>query len=158
VLAQCNSFIAMRLSNPEDQHYVAKVISDHFMSLIQLLPILRPGEAFVIGDSVIMPMRTLVNMPEPTPQSGNIDFFKFWAEATPNYDIDEIINHWRRQDRQSLGDSPTDDAPPTEPPAPEPAVPEKPSTTARPLPQRGVTASPRVAAIGGPRRSRRFTR
>ncbi len=104
VLAQCNSFITMRLSNPEDQKYVSKVVSDHFSGLIQMLPILRPGEAFVIGDSVIMPMRTLVDLPHPQPQSANMDFFKLWTTARPDYDIDEIIDHWRRQDRVHVGD------------------------------------------------------
>jgi hypothetical protein len=104
VLAQCNSFVAMRLSNPEDQKYVSKVVSDHFSGLIQMLPILRPGEAFVIGDSVIMPMRTLVAMPSPSPQSANLDFFKLWTTANPDYDIDDIIDHWRRQERISSKD------------------------------------------------------
>lgn len=102
VLSQCNSFVTMRLSNPEDQNYVSKVVSDHFTGLIQMLPVLRPGEAFVIGDSVIMPMRTLVEMPQPVPQSGNIDFLRLWADSVPGYDIDAIIDHWRRQDRQAV--------------------------------------------------------
>lgn len=100
VLAQCNSFVAMRLSNPDDQAYVAKIVSDHFSGLIQMLPILRPGEAFVIGDSVIMPMRTLVDMPKPSPESANADFFKLWSFGSVDFDIDTVIDHWRRQDRQ----------------------------------------------------------
>ncbi len=99
VLAQCNSFIAMRLSNPEDQDYIARVISDHFKGLIDMLPVLRPGEAFVIGDAVIMPMRTIVNMADPLPNSGNMDFFKVWSEDSPHYDIDSIIDNWRKQTR-----------------------------------------------------------
>ncbi|MBI1825790.1 MAG: ATP-binding protein [Planctomycetes bacterium] len=102
VLSQCNSFVVMRLSNPEDQKYVSKVVGDHFTGVIQMLPVLRPGEAFVIGDSVIMPMRTLVNLPSPTPQSANMDFFKSWAMGTEDYDLDAIVDHWRRQDRQKL--------------------------------------------------------
>lgn len=153
VLAQCNSFIAMRLSNPEDQDYVGKVISDHFASLIQMLPILRPGEAFVIGDSVIMPMRTLVNMPSPSPQSANLDFFKYWAEATPNYDIDEIIEHWRRQDRQAQGDSPADQAAAVDPPSAEAAEPQEPQPALKPPPKRSVKPSPSVAGLAPQRRS-----
>jgi len=103
VLAQCNSFIAMRLSNPEDQTYVSKVVSDHFTGLINMLPILRPGEAFVIGDSVIMPMRTLVDIAKPTPESSDLDFFKLWSFAAADYNVDQIIDHWRRQDRQAVG-------------------------------------------------------
>ncbi len=109
VLSQCNSFVAMRLSNPEDQRYISKVVSDHFTSLVEMLPVLRPGEAFIIGDSVIMPMRTLVDLPRPMPQSGNLDFLARWAEATPDYDIDEIIDHWRRQNRRHRHEGESDD-------------------------------------------------
>ncbi len=110
VLAQCNSFVVMRLSNPEDQHYISKVVGDHFTGVIQMLPNLRPGEAFVIGDSVIMPMRTLVDMPKPPPMSGNVDFFKLWSFGMPEYDVDTIIDHWRRQDRQVLNRMPFEPA------------------------------------------------
>ncbi len=122
VLAQCNSFIVMRLSNPEDQNYVAKVIGDHFTSLLQMLPVLRPGEAFIIGDSVIMPMRTLVDLADPAPQSENADFFKLWSTAVPGYDIDRIIEHWRRQNRQRLVERP-EKTTPERPPEPRPAAP-----------------------------------
>jgi hypothetical protein len=109
VLSQCNSFVVMRLSNPEDQKYVAKVVGDHFAGVIQMLPVLRPGEAFIIGDSVLMPMRTLVKFPRPSPQSANLDFFAAWSLGTEDYDLDDIISHWRRQDRQRL--DPHDEAP-----------------------------------------------
>lgn len=135
VLAQCNSFVAMRLSNPEDQEYISKIVSDHFSSLIQMLPVLRPGEAFVLGDSVIMPMRTLVDLPNPAPKSGNIDFFKAWSGDTPNYDIDEVIDHWRRQDRTAVDEIPEvefDEKP--APPAQTPSTPPPPPTTGLPTP------------------------
>jgi len=108
VLAQCNSFVVMRLNNPEDQHYVSKVVGDHFAGLIQMLPSLRPGEAFVLGDSVLMPMRTLVTLPDPTPQSGDLDFFMHWSSSAVRGDVDEVIDHWRRQDRQVFNRGPDD--------------------------------------------------
>ena len=146
VLAQCNSFIVMRLSNPEDQKYVSKVVGDHFAGVIQMLPVLRPGEAFVIGDSVLMPMRTLVTKPSPTPLSGNLDFFKFWSAGTSEYDLDDIIGHWRRQDRQRLGDD--EETPPVPAPA-QPATAPPPAVPARPLPPRGA-----VPAAARPTRPR----
>ncbi len=106
VLSQCNSFVVMRLSNPEDQHYVSRVVGDHFAGVINMLPVLRPGEAFVIGDSVLMPMRTLVDIADPAPQSNNMDFFKHWAEDFAEGNVDEIIDHWRRQDRQQCDETP----------------------------------------------------
>jgi DNA helicase HerA-like ATPase len=101
-LSQCSNLVVMRMNNPEDQAYVAKVVSDHFAGLIDMLPILRPGEGFVIGDSVLMPLRTLVDLPERTPRSGNIDFFGLWSQREPLCDIHEVINYWWRQDRQIL--------------------------------------------------------
>ncbi len=100
VLAQCNNMLALRLSNPEDQTYIAKVVSDQFANLINMLPVLKPGEGFVIGDAVLMPMRTLIDLPARNPQSGNVDFFRLWSLNVPNNDTDEIIDHWWRQNRQ----------------------------------------------------------
>ncbi|MCC7293187.1 MAG: ATP-binding protein [Phycisphaerales bacterium] len=101
VLAQCNNLLVMRLSNPDDQHYIARVVSDHFTDLIKMLPILRPGEGFVIGDSVMMPMRTLIDLPEHTPQSGNVDFFRHWSNDKPINNVDDVVDHWCRQDRNA---------------------------------------------------------
>ena len=56
ILSQCNSMVLMRMNNPDDQDYAARVVSDQFRSLISLLPSMRPGEAFIIGDAVLMPM------------------------------------------------------------------------------------------------------
>ena len=147
VLAQCNSLVAMRLSNPEDQHYISKIVSDHFSSLIKMLPILRSGEAFVIGDSVLMPMRTLVDLPDRLPQSGNLDFFKYWSSSVPQDDTDEIIEYWRRQDRQLLNRLPGQQDEETTaldveipPPSPPPGV-----TPPRPvMPQRRTNSTLRV--------------
>ncbi|MCP4250230.1 MAG: ATP-binding protein, partial [bacterium] len=115
VLAQCNSMIVMRLNNPDDQAYIARVVSDHFASLIDMLPIMRRGEGFVIGEAVLMPLRTLIELPARTPRSGDVDFFAIWSGERSEVDIDEVIDHWWRQDRQILnrlpdnGDDDSDD-------------------------------------------------
>ncbi len=102
VVSQCNSMVVMRLNNPEDQQYIARVVSDQFGSQMAMLPVLRPGEGFVIGDAVLMPMRTLVELPQRTPRSADVDFFKHWSLGTEVGDIDEILQHWWRQDRGLL--------------------------------------------------------
>ncbi len=101
VLAQCNNMVALRLSNPEDQNYIAKVVSDHFANLIDMLPVLKPGEGFVIGDAVLMPLRTLIDMPARSPQSANVDFFRLWSQSVPGNDTDEVVSHWWKQDRHA---------------------------------------------------------
>jgi len=102
VISQCNSMIVMRLNNPDDQAYICKVVSDQFASQMQMLPVLRPGEGFVIGDAVLMPTRTLIDLPERMPRSADVDFFLRWSMTRPTDDIDEILQHWWRQDRGLL--------------------------------------------------------
>ena len=99
ILSQCNSMVLMRMNNPDDQNYVARVVSDQFRSLIGLLPSMRPGEGFVIGDSVLMPMRTLIDLPPRLPRSGDVDFFRLWSTGTADGDVEQIVDRWWRQER-----------------------------------------------------------
>lgn len=99
VLSQCNSMVLMRMNNPDDQEYAARVVSDQFRDLIDLLPAMRPGEGFIIGDSVMMPMRTLIDMPPRLPRSGDMDFFRLWGQGVGEPNTEQIIDRWWRQDR-----------------------------------------------------------
>ncbi len=112
VLAQCNSMLVLRLNNPDDQEYVTKVVSDQFASLVRMLPVLRPGEGFVIGDAVLMPMRTLIDLPRRLPQSGDVDYFKHWSLDTPGGDTDGVIRQWWTQHRGATTPAPVEIAPP----------------------------------------------
>jgi len=139
VLAQCNSMVVMRLNNPDDQAYVARVVSDYFASLIDILPIMRPGEGFIIGDCVLMPLRTLIDLPERTPRSGDVDFFGAWSGDGADSDIDEIVDHWWRQDRQILNRLPDagPDGPALDAPIPSPGT-----IRARSVPRLRLRSSP----------------
>lgn len=110
VLSQCSNMVVLRMNNPADQEYIAKVVSNDFGDLVRVLPSLRPGEAFVIGDSVVMPMRTLVRMPDPQPHSSDLDVFEHWTGNAPRTPTDNVVNAWWRQERQDAE------------PAPEPAT------------------------------------
>ena len=124
ILSQCNSMVLMRMNNPDDQNYVARVVSDQFRSLISILPSMQPGEAFVIGDSVLMPMRTLIDLPPRMPRSGDVDFFRHWAEGTPDAAVEQIVERWWRQKRSAEAGGENTVEPPQLPeaaPAPAPA-------------------------------------
>ena len=126
ILSQCNSMILMRMNNPDDQDYVARVVSDQFRSLISLLPSMKPGEGFVIGDSVLMPMRTLIDLPPKLPRSGDVDFFGLWHTGTADGDVEMIVDRWWRQDRVYINRNAQLPAPPsgsTQQPEPATATP-----------------------------------
>jgi hypothetical protein len=95
VISQCNTFIAMRLTNPEDQNYVHRLVPDSLAGLMDMLPSLRTGEALIFGDSVVMPTRVLIDFPEPEPKSADVKFAEKWAKGIKGMDIDRVVKRWR---------------------------------------------------------------
>lgn len=54
IFSQCNNFITMRLTNPNDQNYVKRLLPDTMGQLINKMPTLKSGECLLIGDAVYM--------------------------------------------------------------------------------------------------------
>ncbi|MCL2659167.1 MAG: ATP-binding protein [Acidobacteriaceae bacterium] len=73
ILAQCGSTVALRLTNESDQSQVSKCASDNLKGLFSALPILRTGEALIVGEAVNMPVRAIIDRPaeERRPDSGD---------------------------------------------------------------------------------------
>lgn len=111
VLSQCNNLIVMRLNNPDDQAYITKVVADQFADMTKMLPALQPGEAYVIGDCVPLPMRTLIRMPDHQPSSETIDFIRAWQKGTDDETVERTLERWFRQVRP--GDTISDLSDPT---------------------------------------------
>lgn len=63
ILSQCGTIFAMRLANDTDRGQVTGAASDNLKGLFEMLPILRTGEAIIVGEAVSLPMRTLVDPP-----------------------------------------------------------------------------------------------
>lgn len=63
ILSQCGTFFAMRLSNHTDRSHITGAITDNLEGLTNMLPILRTGEALILGEAVKLPMRTMIEAP-----------------------------------------------------------------------------------------------
>lgn len=63
ILSQCGTFFALRLSNSSDRSHITGALSDNLEGLTNMLPVLRTGEAIVLGEAVSLPMRTLIAAP-----------------------------------------------------------------------------------------------
>lgn len=61
ILSQCGTIFAMRLANDIDRGQVAGAAADNLKGLFDMLPILRTGEAIIVGEAVSLPMRTLID-------------------------------------------------------------------------------------------------
>jgi DNA helicase HerA-like ATPase len=97
VLSQCNNFVALRLSNAEDQTVVRRLLPDSLGSMTELLPILDTGEALVVGDASLLPSRIRISEPEFKPNSGTIDFWDEWSVDEPAEAVQAAVTAWRRQ-------------------------------------------------------------
>ncbi len=96
IFSQCSNFIAMRLTNPNDQSYVRKLLPDTLGALVDKLPSLKAGECLLIGDAVVLPSVALVARCEPAPSSNDIPYFKLWKEKWKDLPFDKIIEEWRK--------------------------------------------------------------
>jgi hypothetical protein len=99
VLAQCGTFICLRITNPEDQAYVRSLVPESEGDLVSVLAGLGRGEALVLGEAVPLPTRLQFDKPSPTPNSDDIDFYAKWKDGPDDLDVDAIVKRWWSQER-----------------------------------------------------------
>ena len=112
ILSQCGTFFALRLSNSIDRSHISSAVTDNLEGLTNMLPILRTGEAIILGEAVKLPMRTFIEAPEKERRPDSQDPIVFdeklpfdsyspggWgiSRVTSNEDYKEILQAWRSQ-------------------------------------------------------------
>ncbi|MBD8710286.1 ATP-binding protein [Pseudomonas sp. CFBP 13711] len=111
ILSQCGTFFALRLTNSTDRAHITSALSDNLDGLTSMLPILRTGEAIVLGEAVKLPMRTSILAPPKNRRPDSQDPIVYdelpmdeslspggWGikmEDNPNYE--ELVETWRAQ-------------------------------------------------------------
>lgn len=98
ILSQCGTLFALRLTNASDRAKVKAAMSDGLSSLIDSLPILRTGEAIIIGEAAKLPSRCKFKLPPDGfyPDSQDPDVSKSWArERDPEKNYAKLIEAWR---------------------------------------------------------------
>ena len=96
IFSQCNNFISMRLTNPDDQNYVKRLLPDSLGNLTDTLPSLKTGEALLIGDSIVMP--SIVKIEECTdrmPSSNDIKYIEIWKEKWKDAKFSGVVKQWK---------------------------------------------------------------
>ncbi|MBC2259943.1 ATP-binding protein [Listeria booriae] len=94
IFSQCSNFMALRLTNPNDQNYVKRLLPDTLGNLIDKLPILRAGECLFIGDAIALPSVVQVEKCKLEPSSNNIPYFELWKEKWIDLDMEAIKKLW----------------------------------------------------------------
>ena len=94
IFSQCNNFLALRLTNPNDQNYVKRLLPDTLGNLIDKMPSLKAGECLLIGDSVVLPSVVQMERCDPEPSSNDITYFQLWKNEWSDLEITEIKECW----------------------------------------------------------------
>ncbi len=99
VLAQCGTFICLRITSPTDQAYFRSLVPESEGDLVSVLAGLGRGEALVLGEAVPLPTRLQFYKPNPSPNSDDVDFYAQWIDGPTDLDVDAIVKRWRSQER-----------------------------------------------------------
>jgi uncharacterized protein len=112
ILSQCGTIFAMRLANDADRGHVTGAASDNLKGLFDMLPILRTGEAIIVGEAVSLPIRTLIDPPDRdrkpdsadprvvVPADRNSEGYEGeggWAAPRQDEDYAIVVRQWRMQ-------------------------------------------------------------
>jgi hypothetical protein len=112
ILSQCGTIVAMRTANEIDRGQVAGAASDSLKGLFDMLPILRTGEAIIVGEAVSLPMRLLIDPPNKNrwpdstdprvvvrgdPQKDGFESEGGWAVPRYPEDYAIVMKQWRQQ-------------------------------------------------------------
>ena len=102
ILSQCNTIIALRMSNEQDQQFIRRALPDAVRSLVDALPAMRTREALVVGEGTTVPVRIVFNeLPENArPRSANVPFAQSWLTNDGDLEaVETAVRRWREQDR-----------------------------------------------------------
>ena len=96
IFSQCNTFISMRLTNPDDQNYVKRLLPDTVGDITNLLPSLKEGEALIMGDSISIPSIVKIEKCTMPPSSIDIKYLDEWRKEWVDSEFDKIIEQWSK--------------------------------------------------------------
>lgn len=99
ILSQCGNFVAMRLTNPDDQNVIKRLFPDNLGDFSDMLPILDIGEGLIVGDASLLPSRVVIDKPSIKPNSATIDFWDEWEKTKEIRGIEQAVEALRKQQK-----------------------------------------------------------
>jgi DNA helicase HerA-like ATPase len=99
ILSQCGTLFALRINNATDRARVKSAMSDGLSGIVDLLPILRTGEAIVTGEAAKLPMRCRFKIPKDGkfPDSRDPKVSEKWSQPHDELNYERLVNLWRQQ-------------------------------------------------------------
>lgn len=99
ILSQCGTIISLRINNSTDRNIVKAAMSEGLAGIVDSLPVLRTGEAIIVGEAAQLPTRCRFNaLPEDKyPNSGDPLIGEKWSVERKVEDYSSLVQAWRNQ-------------------------------------------------------------
>lgn len=99
ILSQCGTFISLRLSNSADRSKVQALLPDSLSGVVESLPVLRTGEAIIIGEAARLPIRCRITLPaeDARPNSEDPEVARNWSLLRIRESYERVAASWRSQ-------------------------------------------------------------
>lgn len=77
-ISQCSNFIILRTLHPKDLDYIRNMVPNISIEVVQQLKSLQPGHCIAFGSAFKVPISMYVELPNPTPNSNNVNLGLIW--------------------------------------------------------------------------------
>jgi DNA helicase HerA-like ATPase len=100
ILSQCGTIIALRINNATDRGIVKSAMSEGLAGIIDSLPVLRTGEAIIVGESAKLPTRCRISLLPPNryPNSRDPAVTTSWTQDRTPENYEALVSAWRNQE------------------------------------------------------------
>ncbi|MDR7284134.1 DNA helicase HerA-like ATPase [Pseudomonas corrugata] len=100
ILSQCGTIIALRINNATDRGIVKAAMSEGLAGIIDSLPVLRTGEAIIVGESAKLPTRCRISLlpADKYPNSRDPAVTTSWAQDRKAENYEALVSAWRNQE------------------------------------------------------------
>jgi DNA helicase HerA-like ATPase len=100
ILSQCGTIISLRINNSTDRGIVKAAMSEGLAGIIDSLPVLRTGEAIIVGEAAQLPTRCRFQVlpSDKYPNSSDPEISENWSKELGAEDYKNLISSWRNQE------------------------------------------------------------
>ena len=100
ILSQCGTIISLRINNSTDRGIVKAAMSEGLAGIIDSLPVLRTGEAIIVGEAAQLPTRCRFNMlpDDKYPTSSDPKIAERWNDPLKEETYADLVTAWRNQE------------------------------------------------------------
>lgn len=94
VIAQCGTWLVLRLTNSSDQAHVARFLPDSLAGMTRALPALAQQEALFVGEGAAIPARVKIRdlRLDQLPRSNTVSFAEGWSSAGLSTDEISLVS------------------------------------------------------------------